>query len=280
MNIGSLFFLIVTTAYSAKVDSVNGYEWAVPTRLAVATCSQFSGVSALPLTSETVSLLERCVVDELHLPPDHADFWNNGSASEFLEWMHGIAKKGDPHTTLLLYFATHQWSDGRTKFTRGPNMKPEDLIQAINDAGHHYQRILFINDSCYAAKLENCGRFSNNILRFYSSAEEERAVDLYFDHGPYGLQHFIQKERAFLHSKMQWDPQGMTFLGLIGLKTGLLLTGKHIETVDLQSFVQKMNQFRELYNEEIRQARAQHFILVPATSNFVILKPVSSQEVR
>ncbi len=129
-----------------------------------------------------------------------------------------------------------------------------------------------MNDSCYAAALEKYGSFASNVIRFYTSRENEVSVDLIFDKGPYGLEEFTKGERHFLKSQMQWDPKGMSFFGIIGLKAALALTRGNRASVDLQTLLGEMNRFRDLYDEEIRQAKVQHFVLMPADANIELLK--------
>ena len=241
-------------------------------RLATATCSKFPWVSDLPFTPETASLLKRCAVDEFGLADGKTDAWSNGSSEEFLGWLKQIGEKGDPDSTLILFLATHQWGDGRTKFSSGSDLAPEKLIRAINEAAARYQRILFINDGCYASGLEKRGSFSDKVIRLYASGNDHPALDVNFDKGPYGLEEFAQKERLFLRSRMQWNPKGMSFLGLIGLKAALSPREKSAASLDLQTFMREMNRCRDLYNETVRQAKAQRLALAPSDANFVILK--------
>ncbi|NUN94056.1 MAG: hypothetical protein HUU04_09785 [Verrucomicrobiae bacterium] len=42
--------------------------------------------------------------------------------------------------------------------------------------------------------------------------------------------------------------------------------------VDLQTLVAAMNAARERFNDEVRQARAQHVVLAPSEANFVLLR--------
>ena len=272
----SFFFalasLVIWHGTSGKAQTPPKYQWAIPVHFAAATCTEFSWVSDLPNTDETAALFKRCVVDRFGLPLDKTNFWSDGSNEEFLSWLNGLAEKGRSDSTLIFYFATHQWSNGQTKFSKGPNLEPEKLIQAINKAAKQYRSILFINDSCYAAALEKYGSFSSNIIRFYTSKDNEVSIDLVFDKGPYGLEEFTQKERQFLKSEIQWEPKGMSFFGIIGLKAALALAQRNGTTVDLQALLGEMNRFRDLYDEEIRQAKVQHFVLMPADANIELLR--------
>ena len=270
-----LVFLAVTPPImggTSESISPSKYMWATPVRLATATCSEFPWVSDLPMTSETLALLKRCAVDEFGLSPDKVDSWNNGSADEFLSWMKELVQKGDTDSMLILYFATHQKSDGRTKFVHGPDLPPAQLMEAINALAKRYQRVLFIDDSCYAAALEKCGSFSENVIRLYSSEEDAVAIDLNFDNGPYGLDEFIKKEQRILQSRLNLNLKGMSFLSLMGLKAAVAISDKSLLSIDLQTLVREMNQWRDQYDEDIRQAKVQHLKLVPADANLEILK--------
>ncbi len=266
------FFCIQSFVLAEETRSFPYYQWAVPVRVAVATCSQFHWVSHLPLTSETVFLLKRSAVDTFGLSMEKTDFWENGTAEEFLEWMEAVGKKGDLNSTLIFYFSTHQRRNGRTKFSKGQDLEGERLVQEMNEIAKRYQRILFINDSCYASALEKKGVFSERILRFYSSKEDQLAIDLNFDKGPYGLEEFIQNERSFLKSEWQWNPKGTSFLAMIGFKSALALGKSFPKTMDLQMVFKQMEKSRDLYDQEVRQAKVQNFILIPSDANFEMLK--------
>ncbi len=254
------------------VLSAPPYEWATPVRLTSATCTEFSGVSSLPLTAETVSLLKFSADNGLALPMRGSDVWSNGSGDEMLKWLGSLAEQNQPDTTLILYFSTHQLKDGNTRFTDGPDLEPTRLVDAINKAAGHYKRVLFINDSCYGTALERGGSFADNVIRLYSARSDELSMEFKFNKGPYGLEEFVEKERVFLRANWNWDPPGMGLLGIMGLKAGLHFREESPATIDLQHFVDELSRFRDLYNEEIRQARAQHLTLIPASANFDILK--------
>ena len=123
-----------------------------------------------------------------------------------------------------------------------------------------------------------CVGFRGKSLIFRSSdsvlfiERGRRGRDLLFDKGPYGLDSFIEKERRFIQSKKKWDPKGLSFFVLIGFKAFFSLTEKQPSSIDLQHLLHEMNDFRHLYDNEVRQARVQHFELVPSTANFEILR--------
>jgi hypothetical protein len=101
--------------------------------------------------------------------------------------------------------------------------------------------------------------------------EDEEAVNLRFGKGPYGFDKFVEKERSWLKQRLGWEPPGMTFLGLIGLKSALEISKNPGNPIDLQTLVRRMGADRDLYDESIRQKKVQHIILVPSTVNFEIL---------
>ncbi|MBI4025279.1 MAG: hypothetical protein HY360_09890 [Verrucomicrobia bacterium] len=261
---------------AGQASPAQGWEWDFPAHIATAVCTQFPWVSDLPMTGETVRLLRRCALDGLGLPAARMDHWSNGSADEFVAWLNDLAKKGTLDCTLILYFSTHQQSDGRLKFTTGPDLSANRMVHVVNAAAVNFNRLLLINDSCYAAALEKGGSFSDKVIRLYASTERETSRDLDFDRGPAGLEDFAANERRFLRTRLQWEPRGMSFLGLMGLKWALRLMEKNDEGVDLQTLVCEMIRCRDLYNEDVRQARAQHPVLAPANANFTLVRRARS----
>lgn len=221
-----------------------------------AVCTRFRWVSDLPLATNTVVLLDRTV--RILDPEAVVEAWNDGTASEFLRWTEG-RRLSARKKWLVFYFSSHQKTDGRIKFSEGDDLPPEKLVAAVNEMGRDSERVLFINDSCYAASLEKTGGFASNVMRCYSSREEEEAVDVEFDKGPAGVEEFMQPERAGLRVNWGWDPPGMSFLGIAGLKAGW---GKRLRTCD--AFWRELLRAREAYHDSVRPGRVQHFVLVPA----------------
>ncbi len=112
---GSFFFVIVGLVLwygaSSKAQMPRKYQCSSSMRFAAATCTQFSWISDLPSTSETVALLKHGAVDGFGLPFEKTDFWSNGSAEEFLGWLKELAEKGKSDSTLIFYFSTLQLKD-------------------------------------------------------------------------------------------------------------------------------------------------------------------------
>jgi len=237
-------------------------------RLAIATCSKFPWVNDLPETVDTASFLQSCF-QQFSKNQDSADIWQNGSSREFLNWTQMIARKGNPKQNLILYFSTHQRSDGRTRFSDGQDLSPSELIGALNDLAKNYQRVLFINDSCYAANLEKKGAFAENIVRLYSAQADEIALDLQFGKGPFGLSKFIEEDLKWLRSELNWTGKGMSFVTLMALKAGRIVTTKKSD-LDIGTLFIEMKRCRDLYDEQVRQSKVPHFVLVPADARFPI----------
>lgn len=250
------------------------YQWAGPTRVASACCTEFSGLSDLPLSAESVTLLKRSL-EELGPGTEALDEWSNGSAQEFLAWTSRLAEKGKTDTTLILFLCTHQLKDAQLRFTEGPNMEGARFIEAMNHLGGRYERVLLLNDSCFAAGLERKGTFATNVIRFYSASGDEASVDLNFDKGAYGLEEFVEKERTWVREAWRWEPRGMGFFATMSLKILNRWRQEPSAGVDLQRFFNAFTRYRNQYNDEIRQARAQHPKLVPSDANFVILQPTA-----
>jgi hypothetical protein len=261
---------------AAEVGNSGTFQFSSPTRLATASCTDFPWISDLPLCLETANLLKRVSVDVFHLTADDIDSWENGSSEEFLTWLGQVADKGRPDSTLVFYFVTHQLKDGQEKFNRGTGLSGGRLIEAINRVAIRYHRVLFINDCCYGAALEKQGNFSSNVIRLYTADEEHAAYNLDFEKGPYGLAKFLAKERAYLKADMKWEPRGMTFFGLIALKTGLDIAEKPESSIDLRMIFERMIYFCNLYDDKVRQHDVQKFILMPTAANFEILNKKSN----
>jgi hypothetical protein len=271
----ALFLPCAIFAPAAEPTESETYRWATPVRLAFASCSEFPWVSDLPLTTETIRLLKRSATDAFGLPAERIHSWNNGSAEEFRGWLKEVGGKTEPDAVLILFFATHQLKDGRTRFTKGPDLPPEQLVDAVNTAAQHGQRLVFINDSCYAAALEKAGNFSDRVIRLYAADRREEAVDVHFEEGPFGLEDFARAERLFLQSRWDWKPPGMSLLGLLGLKAALKLAEERPATIDLRMLLDRMNRARQAYDDQVRQAKIQHISLAPADANIVLLKKSS-----
>ena len=270
--IASFQFFFLLWFFSSVPSWAADYHWASPIRFATASCTEFSWVSDLPFTTETTSFLQQGAI-ELGLSREKIDSWQNGSGEEFLDWLHALSKKGEAETTLVFYFSTHQKRDGQIKFSKGSDLTSKTFVSSFNDLSKNYHRVLLINDSCYSSVLEKVEPFSEKVIRLYSTREDEVAKDFPFDQGPYGFDEFTQKERLFL-KKMDWPIKGMSFIGIIGLKAGLQLTREAASSIDLQTLLSEMNLCRDQYNAEIRQARAQHFQLVPSDANFRMIERV------
>jgi hypothetical protein len=172
---------------------------------------------------------------------------------------------------VILYFVTHQLDDGRTKFSEGPDLSPRQLIDGVNGLARGYGRVLFVNDSCFGPALEGKGRFEPNVVRLYASAEDQEACHVRFGKGPYGLEKFVRPELEMLDRDLGWRPDGMTLLGLIALKAGGSLPEMEVSSLRLQAWFRKMCEFRDRYDDEVRQRKVPHFVLVPATADFQIL---------
>lgn len=259
-----LLFLLLSPAYG------DSFQFAAPTRIATASCTDFEWVSDVPLCLESAKLLRKVATEKFGVSDKMVHAWSNGSAEDFLRWLKTLEEKGSPDSTLILYFVTHQLTDGRLKFSKGEDLAGSVFVEAMNSLARHYDRIVLINDCCYGAAMEGCGKFYDNIVRLYAASEEEEADNLRFGKGPYGLEKFLKAERSWLVSALKWDPPGMSFLGVIGLKAGCELAGTG-GAVDLQTFFRSLSAARNEYDESIRQKKVQHLILVPSMANFDIL---------
>ena len=265
-----LLLLLCVIGWQALGAEPGSYRFPFPVRIATASCTDFEWVSDLPICAETARLLERTATGKFGLSPDRVDSWTNGALEEFLGWLKTVEDKGAPDATLIFYFVTHQMKDGSLKFSKGADLSPAGFVGAVNCLARRYNRVLLVNDCCYGAVLEGGGKFDDNVVRVYAASEDEEAFNLRFGKGPYGLDKFVEKERAWLKEKLGWEPPGMTFLGLIGLKSALEIS-KEPAYLRLQTLVRRMRADRDLYDESIRQKKVQHIVLVPPTADFEIL---------
>jgi hypothetical protein len=261
---------IILLPFSALAET---YQWAAPTRFVSALCTKFDFVSDLPLSHETTELFSNWSQYENFRKQEMNDQWENGSSEEFQSWLDKIGSQGKVESVLIFYLSTHQNKDGSLKFSKGADLSGKDLIQSLKKVSQRFQKVLFIDDSCYAASLEECGTWPENIIRLYSSDKKEAAIDVEFNKGPYGLDDFSKKEREFLAEKYTWKPKGMSFFGLMTLKAGLDLKDLS-SSLDLQTFFKALNRFRDQYDEDVRQAKVQHFILKPESANLTLLKRI------
>lgn len=270
-----LCFLLA--AGSKAIAAEPSFRFSMPVRVATASCTDFEWVSDMPVCLETARLLEKSAVASFGLPADRVDSWSNGTAEEFLSWTKTLEEKAAPDATLFFYFVTHQLKDGHFKFSRGPDLSAADFVDAVNRLARRYDRVVLLDDCCYGAVLEGGGKFYDNVVRVYAASEDEEAVNLKFEKGPYGLAKFLKEERSYLKDKLGWDPQGMTFFGVIGLRAALEISQSPPVSVELQAFFRRMSAQRDLYDTSIRQKNVQHLVLVPATADFQILKKEKGQ---
>lgn len=265
------FLLLCMVGWQALGAEPGSYCFPFPVRIATASCTDFEWVSDLPICAETARLLERTATGKFGLSPDRVDSWTNGALEEFLGWLKTVESKGAPDATLIFYFVTHQLKDGSLKFSKGADLSPAGFIEAVNCLARRYNRVLLVNDCCYGAVLEGGGKFDDNVVRIYAASEREEACNLRFGKGPYGMEKFLKEERAYLRDCMDWDPPGMTFLGIIGLKAALEIARSPGASVDLQDLFRRMSANRDLYDASIRQKKVQHLVMVPPTADFQIL---------
>ncbi len=268
-GLGGILGACVAASFPAHAE---GWRWAAPVRLATAVCSRFEGVSDLPMAPESGHLLERLAAAVQGSPPTEILRWRDGSAEDFLRWIEDLAAGGQSGTDLVFWFATHQKRDGRLKFSSGPDLAPGDWIAAVNRAAAAHARLLLIHDCCHAAELERIGGFRPNVTRFYAARANEDAADVEFSRAPFGVAAYARPARAWLRAALRWDPPGMTQMGLYLLEGGRQAMRDGGDCVDLQSLVAAMNAARERFNDEVRQARAQHVVLAPSEANFVLLR--------
>lgn len=266
-----ILVLLLALGVDGRAAEPGTFHFAAPSRLATASCTDFAWVSDLPLCLETARLLELAATQKFGLPEDRVDSWANGSSEEFSNWSNKLEEKGELDGTLYLYFVTHQLKDGSLKFSHGTDLPPAEMVTMVNRLARRYGTVVLINDCCYGATLEQGGRFESNIIRLYSSAEDEEAYHFKFDKGPYGLEKFLKDERAWMKQDMQWNPPGMTFLGIIGLKSALEIAKKPGSSVTLQTLLRYMSANRDHYDDSIRQKKVQHFVLAPPTADCEIL---------
>ncbi len=266
-----LFFLLSTSGWNTRAAEPGDYRFAQPVRVATASCTHFEWVSDLPVCLETARLLERSATGKFGLPADRIESWTNGTSEEFLGWLKTVEDKGAPDASLIFYFVTHQQKDGSFRFSKGADLSPARFVEAVNHLARRYDRVVLVNDCCYGAVLEGGGKFYQNVIRVYAASEEEQAFNLRFGKGPYGMEEFLKEGRAYLKKRMSWDPPGMTFLGIVGLKAALEMSKDAGSPVDLQTFFRRLTTARDLYDTSIRQKNVQHIVLVPATANFEIL---------
>jgi hypothetical protein len=266
---GRAFSLLLLACAACVAES--RFEFVQPTRVATASCTDFPWVSDLAICLESARLLELAATKKWGVAPDRIDSWNNGSAAEFLEWLDSVAQKGTPDATLILYFVTHQLSDGDFKFSKGPDLPASEFVEALNRLARKYDRVILLDDCCYGALLEGGGKFFDNILRVYAASEDEEAYNFRFGKGPYGLDKFLKSGRDYLKQQLGWEPPGMTFMGMITLKSALELAEKPGDSVDIQTLYRRMAANRDAYDESIRQKKVQHILLVPPTCDWQIL---------
>jgi len=254
-------------------DAADSASWRFvrPARIALASCTDFEWVTDVPMCLETARLIELASTRKFGVPADRVHTWANGSSEEFLNWLKTLEEKGAPDQMLVLYFVTHQFQDGRFKFSKGDDLPAAEMLDAVNRLARRYDRVILVDDCCYGALLEGGGKFFENVTRIYAASEDEEAINVRFGKGPYGLDDFVEKERAYLKQALAWEPPGMSFLGLIGLKSALEISKNPGDSVDLQGLVRRMGADRDRYDESIRQKKVQHIILVPSTANFEIL---------
>lgn len=248
-----------------------GWEWAGPTRVAIAECSRFPWVSDLPMVPETARLLE-CASGALGSPHGKAMRWSDGSSEGFVRWLDALARDGDPSGTLILYFSTHQRADGRMRFSEGPDLAASALVASLNALGGAHARVLFLNDTCHAAAIERAGAFRESVVRLHACRENERAADVVFSSGPFGAGAFARGPRTFLRDRAGLDPEGMSLLGLFGLAAGIEVERGKADTVDLRRLFAAMLAARDAWDRNVRQARAQHLELAPPDANFEIAR--------
>ncbi|MDD2710050.1 MAG: hypothetical protein PHV34_18870 [Verrucomicrobiae bacterium] len=247
-------------------------EWASPVKLAVATCATFPGKEEVLLGSETAKLLKAVAQDDFRMASSKIFQWNDRSAADFRKWSQKVGEKGDAETTLLFYFSTLQRSDGGVRFSLGPDLKGEKLVEAVNAVAAKYKRVLFVNDSSYAARLEDCGKFSDKVIRLYACDDDEPALLLGFEKVSTGLDEFVQAERIFMRMRFPVEPKGMSFLGLVGLKAGLKLKDFSENNIDLQTWFKRMQHWRDFYTDHVKQPKAPRLILEPSDANFEMVK--------
>lgn len=267
--VGWLGFFVPVLAFASPLSN---WEWALPVRVGLATCWEYSWVSDLPVTPDTTAFLRQVAVEGLKLPPDHVDEWNNGTAGNFLEWIDALGRKGDGATTLILYFATHQRDDGRTKFSEGPDLPGRALVNVVNKLALQYRAVLFVNDSCHAASLEEEGRFATNVIRLYASSRDEDAVDLRFEKGPYGFEEWMAKDRDVWRAWSKSDPKGLSFLMMMGLKAGNSLQKRDDSVLDLKLLLKEMNRARSEYDDRVRHRGVQQIQIFPENANLPLAR--------
>lgn len=268
----SILLFLSAPIFAEEVAS--NYRLAMPCRAAVGQCDDFKWVSDLPYNKETYRLFEKGTA-ELGLPPERLEHWRNEDSSSFLKWLVGMEAKGDGVSTLILYFSSHQRSNGRIKFSKGEDLEGKAMVEALNSIAGHYARVLFVNDSCYASSLEHCGQFAANVIRLYSSNDAEESFDLEYRSGPYGLEEFVRGNRIFYKEKLKFEPRGMSFLAELAVRAARNLDREGHPSLRLQDLYKEMSRGRDLYDEQVRQRRVQHFVLVPADADMELLAPVN-----
>lgn len=271
MSLRPLFLFFVALGGVAASGAESEFRFSSPTRIATASCTDFSWVSDLELCQETARLVEKAATGPFGLAADRLERWSNGSKEEFLAWLARLEQKGEPDGTLILYFVTHQLADGNFKFSRGPDLTCAEFLDAINKLARKYDRVILLDDCCYGALLEGGGKFFDNVVRVYAASEDEEAYHFRFGKGPYGLDQFLKAERDYLRQTMGWQPPGMTFMGIIGLKSALELAAGPVDSVSLQAFFRQMAANRDVYDELVRQKKVQHILLVPPTCDWQLL---------
>lgn len=271
-----LTFLWLTLTFSKIVgaDEKQSYSWSAPTRVITAVCSKFSSVSELPQSLDTVDLISKTLKKVQGTQYDTGDQWENGTAVQFLSWLDSIEATGNKEGLLIFYFSTHQLTDGSLKFSDGKDLGGFELVQALNKLSSHFQRVLFINDSCYAASLEKCGVFSENILRLYASQADETALDIEFKRAPYGVDEFFGSERSILKKNFGFYGEGLSFLALVSVKAIADLTDENTSQVDLTNLLTKIESSVREYYKVVRQPSIQKIVVYPRDANLPLLKRI------
>jgi hypothetical protein len=150
-------------------------------------------------------------------------------------------------------------------------LRGEEWVQAVNRLSEG-RTVIVINDSCYAEKIEECGRFSSRVIRLHGCRRREQCSEVKLRNGSPAAMTFFRPEREYLEARLGKRMDSASFLAMLLLRASRELMSEGRGAIDYRQLAGRVGSLRDQFDREVIQVRVQHPVACPTDADFLLLQ--------